>query len=119
MRRYAAKLIFQFRVDVNGNSGKRRICEERILNLQASSAPVALRQSQRWRNSAEYSYTNDAGNMVYFEFIGVMDLVELGLEAGPDEVRHDIYNRVEPMERRDRLIPSDQALLDRVSGKAP
>jgi hypothetical protein len=33
--RYAAKLLFQFRVEVNGDSGKRRLCEERIVVLEA------------------------------------------------------------------------------------
>jgi hypothetical protein len=35
--RYAAKLLFQLRVDLGKHTGKRRICQERIINYQAES----------------------------------------------------------------------------------
>jgi hypothetical protein len=43
--RFAAKLLFQFRVVFKGRSNQRRLCEERILVIGASSAEIALDKS--------------------------------------------------------------------------
>jgi hypothetical protein len=71
MGRYAAKLLFQFRVDVNGDTGKRRLCEERIINFSAGSPQQALRTAKRRGKQGQHAYTNSDGNTVTFEFIGV------------------------------------------------
>jgi hypothetical protein len=105
VHRFSAKLLFQFRVDINGDPGKRRLCEERIVVFQAKNAHIALKMSQRRGKHAEYSYSNDDGNTVYFEFIGIMDLLELGIECDDDEVWYDIRERMLPMESREKLIP--------------
>jgi hypothetical protein len=110
VNRYSAKLLFQFRVDIGSDSGKRRLCEERIVVVHARSAQVAIKKSNRRGKSAEHSYVNDEGNNVYFEFIGIMDLLELGPECEDDEVWYDIKERLLPMERRDRLIPPESDL---------
>lgn len=117
MPRYAAKLLFQFRVRTKAGDGKRRICEERIVNFNARSPSEALRKAKRIGKTSEYDYDNSDGNRVFFEFIGVMDMIKLGSETGPGEVWYDIVNRHTPMERRARLIPQDKSLLARVSGK--
>ena len=39
-----------------------------------------------------------------------MDLLDIGIECGPDEVWYDITTRKRPMERRDELIPPDEKL---------
>ncbi len=59
---------------------------------------------------AQLKYKNSDGNAVHFEFVGVMDLLELGLECEPDEVWYDIRDRLLPMERRDRLLPPEHKL---------
>jgi hypothetical protein len=102
-RRYAAKLLFQWRVA--GSSGVRRLCEERILSLTARTARRALASAKRLGKAAEDHYENSDGNPVYFEFIGVMDLLHLGLECDEDEVWYEIKDRIAPMERRNRFIP--------------
>jgi Domain of unknown function (DUF4288) len=109
------QIAFQFRVDLGGDSGKRRTCEERILNLQASTAGSALSQAKRRGKGAEFEFVNAAGDTVYFEFIGVLDLLELGLETEDDEVWYNVYGRIEPMERRSALLPNEDVLLQRVS----
>lgn len=110
MKRYAAKLMFQFRVVVDGESSKRRTCEDRIVLIQAKSARAALSAAKRRGKESEFRCLNDEGNPVYFEFVGIMDLLELGIECREDEVWYDIVERLSPMERRSRLIPPDSML---------
>ena len=110
MKRYSAKLLFQFRVVVAGDSGKRRLCEERIIALEARSAKSALTKAKREGKRGEHQYQNADGNKVHFEFVGVVDLLHLGNECGADEVWYDICERLSPMERRDLLIPPENEL---------
>lgn len=110
MIRYAAKLMFQFRVDADGDSGKRRTCEERIVVVSARNAASALAKSKRKGCSSEHDCMNSDGNRVFFEFVGVMDLLKLGPECDPDEVWYDIRERLMPMERRDTFIPAESEL---------
>ncbi len=46
-KRFAAKLLFQFRVMIDGDPGKMRLCEERIINCFAINAREALRIAKR------------------------------------------------------------------------
>jgi hypothetical protein len=110
VNRYSAKLLFQFRVVTSGDSGKRRLCEERIIVLDARSAKSALTKTKREGKRAEHHYQNADGNTVYFEFVGVMDLLRLGVECGPKEVWYELCERLSPMERRDLLIPPENEL---------
>ncbi len=109
-RRYAARLLFQFRVMVNGNPGVRRLCEDRIIVLRAIGARSALAKAQARGKAAEYHHPNADGTPVFFEFVGVTDLLELGLECESDEVWYDIVQKVKPMERRRKLIPAPERL---------
>jgi len=110
MKRYAAKLLFQYRVVVGTEEGKRRICEERIVLILAPSARQALILAKRNGKAGQHSYRNDEGNRVHFEFIGVMELLHLGLECEPDEVWYEIIQRVRPRERKNRLVPPEPKL---------
>jgi hypothetical protein len=110
MKAYSAMLLFQFRVVVDGDSGKRRTCEERIILLEARSARLALAQAKREGRGAQYSYLNSDGNWVYFEFVGVMELLQLGPECGEGEVWYEIRERLLPMERKQELLKAEQEL---------
>lgn len=55
MKRYAAKLLFQFRATVGGY-GRRRTCEERIVVFQARSATQALDLATKKGRHQQYSY---------------------------------------------------------------
>lgn len=105
MNRYAAKLLFQFRVTVAGEDSKRRLCEERIILLRSPSAKAALAQAKRRGRGAQHSYQNSDGNPVRFEFIGVMDLLSLGPECDEDEVWYEMKERLAPFERKDASFP--------------
>ena len=110
MERYAAKLLFQFRVVTDGVSNSRRTCEERIVLIPARSAGSALKKAKLAGRKSEHRYRNDEGGSVHFEFVGVLDLLRLGAECETDEVWYDIRDLVRPMERRDALIPSEKDL---------
>lgn len=117
MSRYAAKLLFQFRVEIDDDPGKRRVCEERIINFKARSPCEALRRAKRRGREGEFSYKNSDGNKVSFQFVGIMDLMSLGIEADADEVWYDIRERLMPMEQREKILPKESALLSRLSGR--
>jgi hypothetical protein len=108
--RYAAKLLFQFRVMVDGNPGIRRTCEERIITFSAAHGTAALREARRRGGAEQFHYKNSDGNTVYFEFVGVLELLRLDPGCEGDEVWYDIVERVRPMERRASIIPPESSL---------
>src|SRR5258707_2540582 len=83
--RYSALLLFQFRFNRGRHSGRRRAVERRLILLRASSAAEALSQAKRRGRDDQFEYENADGKTVYFEFIGILDLVHLGIECEPDE----------------------------------
>lgn len=109
--RYSAKLLFQFRVVVDGASSKRRICEERIVIVRAHSAKAALSEAKKLGRLARYSYRNSDGQRVHFEFVGIIDFLHLGVERQSNEVWYDVRQLLNPMERKKEIIPSDSSLL--------
>jgi uncharacterized protein DUF4288 len=109
-RRFAAKLLFQFRVVVDGKSDKRRLCEERIILIDASTAQDAHTRAIARGRAAQHHYKNGAGNPVHFEFIGLLDLLRLGVECEPDEVWYDIKTMLTPKERAKSLLPPKRKL---------
>ncbi|WP_267221481.1 DUF4288 domain-containing protein [Dyella silvae] len=108
--RFAAKLMFQYRVVANGEENVMRLCEERILVLRSTTARKALALAKKRGKVAQHSYKNDSGAIVRFEFVGVMDLLHLGLECDEDEVWYDITLRKRPKERASLLIPEESQL---------
>ena len=70
----------------------------------------ALAKARARGKAAEYHHPNSDGTPVFFEFVGVTDLLELGVECEPDEVWYDIVQKVKPMERRRELIPAPERL---------
>jgi Domain of unknown function (DUF4288) len=109
-RRFAAKLLFQFRVMVNGHANRRRVCEERMIVIAAQSAEKAYQFALKAGRSAQYHYKNHAGNPVHFEFVGILDLLQLGIECGPNEVWYDIKYMLMPKERSKRILPPKRKL---------
>src|ERR1700687_811119 len=101
VRRYSAFLLFQFRVEYSGEPpGKRRLCEKRLVLIEAPHAKAALRAAKSCGKQAQYSYENSDGGTVHFEFICVLDLLHLGIECEDNEVWYNVFEMVEPMERK-------------------
>ena len=113
---FAAKLLFQYRVTPELGTDQQRLCEERIVRFIARSSKDALAIAKRKGRAAQHNYRNSEGNKVHFEFVGVMDLLHLGVECEEDEVWYDITRRLTPMERKEKLIPADAKLLSRLPG---
>jgi hypothetical protein len=106
---YSAKLLFQFLVEYeNGKYGKMRTCEERIIQFNSNNGRNAVKKATKLAKLAEFNYTNSFDRPVYFQFIGVMELMNMDCFEG--EVWHDIKDRLEPMENKNRLIPPVEQL---------
>lgn len=112
MQRYSAKMLFQFRADLGeGRSNVMRLCEERIIVIPAKDASSALRKAKAYGKKAEMKFEgSETSYPNYFEFVGITDLLELGIETDPEEVWYDIVTLKQPSERRDRLIPPESQL---------
>jgi hypothetical protein len=107
---YAAKLLFQFRVEKDGVSNQRRLCEERIVLFDAATVLEALAQAKRKGKVAQHKYNNQKGAVVHFEFVGVMDLLHLGVECEEGEVWYELKNILRPKERAKEILPSEDKL---------
>ena len=108
--RYAAKLLFQYRVMADGSPLKRRLCEERIITFPANYAQEALREAKRRGRAAQHHWGNRRGNPVYFEFVGVLELLRLDPACEADEVWYELRERVRPMERKKAILPPESRL---------
>lgn len=117
LKKYAAKLLFQWRVEIDGVSDKMRTCEIRIITLEEKSAQHALSKAKEEARKSEfvapnevYSDEHNCDCYQHFEFIGVLDLLHLGIEADENEVWYDVKKMLNPMERKSDLIPSEEGL---------
>lgn len=120
MQRYAAKLLFQYRVRVNGADNKRRTCEERIINIAAEDPETALNKVKTYAKSEQHSYRNADGSKVSFEFVGIMDMMHLGSETEEEEVWYEIKEYLTPKERKEKLLPKEKDLhVFRVPNASP
>ncbi|MET0935444.1 MAG: DUF4288 domain-containing protein [Luteibacter sp.] len=107
--RYAAKLMFQYRIAGDTPGGFRTV-EERIILIYAADASAAYAAAQAKGKSAKFSYRNNLDTRVYFEFVGVIDLMHLGVETEEDEVWYDIRRMKDPMRRQRDLVPDKRDL---------
>jgi hypothetical protein len=95
---------------IDGCSGKRRLCEKRVISFRAAHGQAALAEAKKRGRAAQHSYTNDDGNRVHFEFVGVRELLCLDPQCGGDEVWYQIVELMTPMERKKTLIPPEAEL---------
>jgi len=110
MKRYSALLLFQFRADLgNDKSDIMRRCEYRIITVPARNAESALNKAMVHGEKSEFDGQAEAGNPLLFEFIGVVELLEMDA-YDPEEVWFDLRTLKLPMERRDKLIPPKNKL---------
>jgi hypothetical protein len=70
--------MFQYRVTGDTPGGFRTV-EERIILIYAADASAAYAAAQAKGKSAKFNYRNDLDARVYFEFVGVIDLMHLGV----------------------------------------
>jgi len=85
------------------------------VTLKEKNASLALRQAKKIGLDSEANYKNDQGQQVHIEFVGVLDFMQMGVESESNEVWYDIRTMLEPMERKDKIIPAEKKLLARVN----
>ena len=81
-----------------------------MIVFRAKGGRAALAEAKRRGRGAQHRYKNGYGDPVYFELVGVLDLLELGIECEKDEVWYRLVERVKPMERRTRILPQEKNL---------
>jgi len=113
MKRYSVTLLFQFRFHEETRKIKKRLCESRIIIVRAKNAFFALKKAKKYAKQAEYTAANYAGDDYSCEFIGITDMLHLGIECREEEVWYAMMWKIEPMERKEKLILSDEELLKR------
>ena len=86
------------------------LCEERIVTFSAGSPRAALAKAKQIARRASHSYRVVGGGRVHFELVGIMELMELGVETVPGEVWWDLYHRKLPRQRRAKLVPPERRL---------
>ena len=110
MRRFAAKLLFQFRPSRRAEGSTIALCEERIVTFSAVSPRAALGKAKQIARRASHSFPVVGGGRVQFEPVGIMELMELGVETEPGEVWWDLYRRRVRGRQRSRLVPPERSL---------
>jgi len=111
MKRYSVTLLFQFRFHEDTHKRKKRLCESRTIIVYAKNAFFALKKAKKYGKQEEFTATNDAGQNYSLEFIGITDMLRLGIECGEEEVWYHFKNMIEPMERKDKITLSDDEVL--------
>jgi hypothetical protein len=116
LKKYAVLLLFQFKVIKNGLINKKRVCEERIYHIQCENDDVAYIKSLELGKLEEFDY-QDGLKKVSFEFIGVKDLIELENYDEENLVWNRFIEKLQPMERKNKLIPNKNKLTVFNKGK--
>jgi hypothetical protein len=81
-----------------------------MITFCAKAPTDALRYAKKYGAESEYSYKNHEHHTVYFQFIGVLDILELAIECDKVTMWYDIVEMNNPMERKHSIIPSDEEL---------
>ena len=81
-----------------------------MILFRAKGGRAGLAEAKRRGRAAQHRYRNVNGQPVHFEFIGVLDLLEIGAECEKDEIWWRLVHRVKPMERRDQILPRESQL---------
>lgn len=100
---YIATLIIRCRVD--GETQDVWTCDEQVRLIKAFSHEEAYEKSIRLGTSEEHSYSNSAGQIVYWEFVGLVDIEVLELRDGQELTSH-IFRHTNP----DSLVVSRNRL---------
>ncbi len=106
MARYAAKLLFDWHPDPITGSRVMRLSEERIVVFAARSPSAAVDRAKRLGKQAELRY--DSGHRL--RFVGILQLMELGVECAEGEVWWELRRRRHAKERAGTLVPAEKAL---------
>lgn len=120
---FTALLLFQYHfVPHKGKKSLMRLCERTMFTFKARNARDALRHAKHLGKIRSFKfgepdkygnvYSRCVGGDMFFEFVGVLDLVELvgEPERSEGEVWYDMPRIKAPMERAKKLIPDERSL---------
>ncbi|MDO4627792.1 MAG: hypothetical protein Q4C70_01275 [Planctomycetia bacterium] len=116
-QKLALKLLFQFRIPIDGDSGVYRRCEERyvMLNVQdGEDINQVIDQFYKKIKKEDYVYQNTNGDQVFFEFVGVMDYIVWDYRE-ENEFWYDYRTRKLPMENKTKLTLSKRELKQKIA----
>ena len=92
---HSAKLLFEARID--GAIPADGLREESIRILQATSNEEALRRAEQLGRAAEHEYSNEAGQLARWCFVGVLEVQSLDESVIVDGTEvFSTLTRVEP-----------------------
>ncbi len=92
---YACTLLFRYR---KNKQQKKFLCDERMFHMKGKSPSLIYKACIKRGKDEEYILPMGNCNWAY-EFVGVLEIVELALGRKPDEVWHRFSERMNP-ERR-------------------
>lgn len=120
-QKYAAKLLFQYRIIKKNGNDKKRLCEESIVQFEATAPKVAVRKAKSIGKTSQFKYKNAHGNLVRFEFVGIMELRAMGAELEKHQVWYEFKELLGPMERKKKILPdeADLAAIREIYGTRP
>ena len=109
LHKFSANLLFQYRVMVDGDPGKRRSCEKRIIHFKSTDPEEAYKHAMQHGKKSQHKYKNSDKNWVYFDFVGIIDLMHCGVECEEEEVWYQTLELLEPKERKSKhLLPKKE-----------
>ena len=109
MKKFSVKLLFQFRI--HRQKSLRRRVEIRIVTFQAKSFEAAIATANAKGHGAQFTYKNTTNQNVKFQYVGIMDIIQLGVEIDdPDTTWYDVKWLVQPSERKRVLVLSKREL---------
>jgi hypothetical protein len=108
--KYSAKLLFQFRVEKNKVSNKKRLCEEKIIMVNANNAIEAYNKISRSGKSLQHNYKNSIGENVYYELVGIIEILKIDESFDENEVWYEHKRMLLPKERKNKIIPNKRQL---------
>jgi hypothetical protein len=83
----------------------------------AESPKAAIAFAKRCGQLGETEYLAADGSTVHFEFVGILDVLERGVECserGYEVAWYDITVLKTPSERKERLIPDEGTLIEKL-----
>jgi hypothetical protein len=69
MKKYALKLLFQFLIRSDNNINRRRLCEQRIIIIEAKNPSSALKKGKVYAKKCEHDYIGANGGHVFFSLL--------------------------------------------------
>ena len=115
--KYSAKLLFQFRVERNKISNKKRLCEEKIILVNASNATEAYINISRTGKALQHNYKNSFGENVFYELVGIIEILKIDESFDKNEVWYELKRMLLPKERKNKIIQNKRQLSAFLSEK--